>query len=437
MNDNNALFWIRFFMKNLNFIIIMTIATVVAITTDKIVDTMGARNFLVSMESLPITPWMSFVVSLFAFIILIGMMQIKGKDQWSNLSLFTYGIVQLLLCIVIMKCLSNSYNGIILLVIVDLIVCWKNTKLKIFSICMLFMIYLFSNIGLFSSENDTTFFQTYLMYYNTNIRRMILGLKSVLVSSNNLLFMLYMVMLIRMQIVENHRISLLNSQLDIANEKLQEANVRLEEYAKTTEKIAESRERNRLAREIHDTLGHSLTGIIAGIDACLTLIDLAPEEVKKQLNIIGNVARQGMKDVRRSVSALRPDALERLSLEEAIKQILVDTNMVSKAEIVFDNKVNLSNLDEDEKETIYRIIQEGITNALRHGKADKMQVKINKVYNIITIVIKDNGIGCKDIKQGFGLRHMAERLEMLNGNLEYKGEEGFTIIAKIPIRWGK
>jgi hypothetical protein len=104
-------------------------------------------------------------------------------------------------------------------------------------------------------------------------------------------------------------------------------------------------------------LGHSLTGIIAGIDACLTLIDLAPEEVKKQLNIIGNVARQGMKDVRRSVSALRPDELERLSLEEAIKQILVDTNMVSKAEIIFDNKVNLSNLDEDEKETIYRIIR--------------------------------------------------------------------------------
>jgi signal transduction histidine kinase len=201
--------------------------------------------------------------------------------------------------------------------------------------------------------------------------------------------------------------------------------------------MAESRERNRLAREIHDTLGHSLTGIIAGIDASLMLVDMAPEEVKKQLKIVGNVARQGMKDVRRSVSALRPDALERLSLEEAVNQIVTDTNMVSNAEIIFENNADLTNLDEDESETIYRIVQESITNALRHGNADKIQVKISQVYNILTVMIQDNGKGCKEIKKGFGLRHMAERLDMLYGSLDYKSEDGFIIIAKIPIRWGK
>lgn len=436
MSDNNTLSWIRFFMKNINLMLIMMISTVMAYTTYKTIEIKGAGSFLDSMDTLPIQPWMRPVISLLAFLLLLGMMQWRGKEQWSNLYFSVYGLLQVFLCLVIMQCLGYSYSGIVLVVIVDLIVCWSNTKLKMLFVGMMFVIYVFMNIGLFS-ENEITVFHTYLMYYNTETRSLLSGLKRVLASGNNLLFILYIVMLIRIQIMENRRILLLNQQLDEANEKLQRANFHLEEYGKTKEKMAQTRERNRLAREIHDTLGHSLTGIIAGIDACITLIDIAPEEVKKQLNIIGNVARQGIKDVRRSVNALRPDALERLGLEDALKQIITDTKMVTNVEIFYDNEADLKNLDEDEIETIYRIVQESITNALRHGKADIIYVKIKKTLNVITILIKDNGVGCKNMKKGFGLRHMAERLELLNGSLEYRSENGFTIIAKIPIRWGK
>lgn len=437
MNDNNTLFWIRFYMKNINFIIIMMISTLMAFTTYKIVDTMGANHFLDTVDTIPIAPWQQIVFTFFALFVLMAIMQLRGKQEWKNLSLFGYGLVQLLLCFLIMKNQNYSYNGIILLVIADLFVCWRNTRLKVFFLSVLFFIYVFSSIGVVTGTDKISIFQNYITYYNTDSRRLIMGLKSVLVSSNNLLFMLYMVMLIRVQIMENRRITLLNSQLDEANEKLQEANIRLEEYAKTTEKMAQSRERNRLAREIHDTLGHALTGIIAGIDACCMLIDLQPEEVKKHLAIIGDVARKGMKDVRRSVNALRPDALERLSLEEAIKQIIKDTRLLSNAEILLENRSDLSNLAEDENEAVYRTVQESITNSLRHGKADRIKISIDKVYNIITIKVVDNGIGCSEIKKGFGLTHMAERLEMLNGSLNYSGEDGFTIIAKIPIRWGR
>lgn len=70
------------------------------------------------------------------------------------------------------------------------------------------------------------------------------------------------------------------------------ANVRLEEYARESVKMTETRERNRLAREIHDTLGHALTGIITGIEACTALMDVAPEATKIQLSAIAEVARR-------------------------------------------------------------------------------------------------------------------------------------------------
>ena len=105
---------------------------------------------------------------------------------------------------------------------------------------------------------------------------------------------------------------------------LQNANEQLSEYADMAEKMAQTNERNRLAREIHDTLGHSLTGIIAGLDACLALVDVAPQEVKKQLKLLADVSRDGMKDVRRSVSELRPDEMERLSLNASIRKMVTE-----------------------------------------------------------------------------------------------------------------
>ncbi len=91
---------------------------------------------------------------------------------------------------------------------------------------------------------------------------------------------------------------------------------------------------------------------------------------------------------------------------------------------------------EDEEEAIYRIIQESLTNAIRHGKADKIHITIERVYNTIIIHVKDNGTGCQKIEEGFGLQHMAERLELLNGELSYDGTDGFVVTAKIALRWG-
>ena len=144
-----------------------------------------------------------------------------------------------------------------------------------------------------------------------------------------------------------------------------------------------------------------------------------------------------MTDVRRSVNELRPDALEQRDLLSAIHKMISQMSATSKVEITLDKSAGRLTLGEDEEEVIYRIIQESITNSIRHGKADKVRIWMTREYNIVTITIKDNGVGAPNIEPGFGLAHMKERLDMLGGKIHVDGSDGFCLMAEIPIRWGK
>ena len=96
--------------------------------------------------------------------------------------------------------------------------------------------------------------------------------------------------------------------------------------------------------------------------------------------------------------------------------------------------VGLQDLDQDEEDVLYRIVQESITNAIRHGNATHIDVRIEREDNDLRIRIADNGKGCDDIQSGFGLHHMQERIDMLKGTLSYSGKDGFVIEAVVPVR---
>ena len=253
---------------------------------------------------------------------------------------------------------------------------------------------------------------------------------------NLILFIAYMVVLVGRRTEENAAIRRLNGELARANDKLSVLNGQLKEYAAESERMAETRERNRLAREIHDTLGHALTGITAGADACIEMMDISPEMARKQMALIAKTARAGMNEVRRSVSALRPDALERFRLSEALDKLCSEMQQTSHATIRLDVQPTDMRLSQDEEDAVYRIVQESVTNAIRHGHATEIDVRLSCQERRMTIMVQDNGIGCAKIEQGFGLRHMRERLRLLGGSLRVNGENGFRIEACIPLRWG-
>ena len=415
----------------LNLAAVCLVAGSMAYSIQAVVDAMEAEAFLELVRVRPWKPQTMLATALICYLCLVFLSCLGQLWEHKRRALRnTVMVLEMLFCIGATVAMNMDYNGLVLLVVADMVRGQKGSKQKVVLGVAIVGLYTIVNHNLtgacliYTSDaaDDTA-------YGDLSGPRLLRTL-SVFSSMNLVLFILYMTMLIQGEYRERERIQNLNDQLEEANQKLKE-------YAAEAEKNAEMRERNRLAREIHDTLGHALTGIVAGIDASLTMLDIAPEAAKQQLMKIGEVARQGITDVRRSVSKLRPDALEKFDLERAVTKLLEDTSAASGAEITFDHQVTPLKFHEDEEEAIYRVVQEATTNAIRHGHATKIHIAISKVGQWLTITVKDNGTGCGAVEEGFGLKHMQERLELLNGSLSYDGRDGFWIEARIPIRWGE
>lgn len=421
-------------MLNVNFLIILYIAGAMAVCLLGYVHENTALEFMQELSGMTYTPWKIPAVAVILYGSLLLFLCIETED---SLIIYVKTGVEIVIGLMITCLLNFSYTGLLLLILADVIRRMAKVKYKYLLMGVICGIYLLADYNLVSGRYNITPLEAYLGYYRSDVRFMLLGIKNVFYSLNILLFIIYTILLMRTQMSEKERILSLNEKLNRANEELQLANRQMEEYSKESIKNAETQERNRLAREIHDTLGHSLTGIIAGLDACITLIDMAPEAVREQLKVIAEVARNGMTDVRRSVKALRPDALEKMELEKALLQMMEESKKASNVEIDYCCTAELNHYNKDEEEIIYRIVQEGITNAIRHGKASKILIAISMEYNIMNIWIKDNGIGCAHIEKGFGLHHMEERLAMLHGSLKCYVYNGFVLEASIPIRWGE
>lgn len=434
MDENRFSDYVLVVMKNLNLVIILYIAAVMSYSLMGYVQENTALEFLTKIHRMTIEAWKIPVMATCLFCSCLLLMRIRNAGGY--VLILKVGM-EICLSYMISYLLGFSYTGIVLLILADTMKYFPKSKAKISFAVVVCMFYLVIDYDFLSSRFNIISLDTYLEYFQSDMRAALLGVKNIFNSLNTFLFLIYMILLVWIQKSEKERILSLNEQLNKTNEELQQANVQLEEYAKEAEKMVETRERNRLAREIHDTLGHALTGIITGIEACTALMDVAPEATKEQLKAIAEVARQGITDVRRSVKALRPDALEKYNLEKALLQTIEEMRTATNAEIDYKCTTDLNCFNADEEDVIYRIVQECITNSIRHGKAKYIQVGIEREYNLMKICIKDNGIGCKDVKRGFGLHHMEERLNMLHGSLKYDGSDGFMVEAQIPIRWGK
>lgn len=433
MNKNKS-DYVLIVMKNLNLLIVLYIAVIMAYSLSGVIREDSAMEFLLKINRLPTAFWKIPAVVLCLYAGCLLLMHIHSPDAFW---LVMKAGMEVVISFCISYMLGFGYTGIILLILADIMKYLPKSRWKFSVGVILCMFYLLIDFDFLAVYFDVISFDTYLAYFQRDVHFILFGIKNMLGSLNTFLFLIYVITVMQMQVNENERMLSLNDQLNLANRELQEAYAQLEEYARESEQMVKTRERNRLAREIHDTLGHALTGIITGIEACTVLMDVAPDATKIQMKAIAEVARQGVTDVRRSVNALRPDALDKLDLERAITRTISEMRLATSADIDYQCMTPLNCFSEDEEDIIYRIVQESITNSIRHGKADHIWIQIGREHNMLHIRIRDNGIGCADVKKGFGLHHMEERMGMLNGSLSYDGRDGFVIDAKIPIRWGK
>lgn len=412
-------------MFALNFSILTFYSLICVTTTFQICTSLGAHDFLDSVRQIPRYPWQMPVQSLSLYALLCGVSLFKMVRPIEHFPLRVgICVMEIALCAGIIVSLNFYYGGVALLVLADLVHYIRNKKMRLVFIVVLSLMFAFGRYEIMEQFIDGIAFDAYLSYYNPMIRSCFTSLESLMICLNILLFVLYMILLFTGQKDENERIRKLNEQLNQANDQLRD-------YAVNMERMAQMRERNRLAREIHDTLGHTLTAIIMCADAGLTLFDVAPEESKKRFQIVAQSARNGLTDVRRSIKALRADALEHSSLEQALEGLVENFRLTTSAKIAYFQEAGALNLDTDEEDALYRVVQEGLTNAVRHGKADRIEIRITRIGNVVSVSVRDNGTGCGELEEGFGLRHMRERLEMLGGtlvcgNLEQDTQDGYT-----------
>lgn len=436
--EKNRTLLLKYAVFLFNIAVVMGISIFVWVTTEKICDTYVASEFMERVEAIPIHPRM--IVIELTILLLLLVASFIGREyffQENPIIVYVSIACDFLISLVIIYLLDFNYNGILLWVFANLISHIKEMRGKYVLILVSLASYIGTDHGIVSVSSRLYYIKDYISLYEGVLNKVFLWLYNAVLSLNVMLFLMFCVYIIVEQSGTIAEVRRLYQKLSESNQALQSANVKLQEYAVIKEKMGETKERNRLAREIHDTLGHTLTGISAGVDACLAMIDSSPEATKSQLDVIAQVTRDGIKEVRRSVSELRPDTLERLSLEHAIKKMVRETNAMTSTRISFHCEVNVLKFDEDEENAIYRIIQESITNSIRHGNAKHVEIRLTKKESDIHLLIRDDGVGCKNMKKGFGTRHIVERIRMLNGEVTFSGENGFMTKVIIPIRWGE
>ncbi|QRG70637.1 sensor histidine kinase [Brevibacillus choshinensis] len=224
-------------------------------------------------------------------------------------------------------------------------------------------------------------------------------------------------------------------ELQKAHSELQEAHDQLQEAALHTMQVAVLEERTRIARDIHDALGHSLTSLIVQLQAVKYMLQDGPPLAQEAVRNMLGVAKQSLEEIRSSVHTLAMDKTSlglsplRALLSQAEKHTGVKMELVSD-----DLDITLS---QEATITFYRILQEAVTNSLRHSDAKKIEVALEHRGNTIFFSIRDDGSITKEkaVKPGFGLNGISERLQKLNGRLRYfvRDPHGFQIDVEIPL----
>ena len=221
-----------------------------------------------------------------------------------------------------------------------------------------------------------------------------------------------------------------------SRDKLTAANEKLRKYALKIENQATLEERNRIAREIHDSLGHSLTALNLQLETGTKLLNSNPEKAKDFLIRAKELGSQALQDVRESVSKMRSNPLQEQSLETSIDMLI--QNFHHSTNIQPNYQINLFySIPRDISTAIYRIIQESLTNISKYAEATEVNLEITTAATNLYLMIEDNGKGF-DVTQnttGFGLQSMRDRTLALDGNfyIESLPGKGTKIMVDIPL----
>lgn len=226
--------------------------------------------------------------------------------------------------------------------------------------------------------------------------------------------------------------SALNSRFRAQKRALEEANAQLRDQASTHEELTISQERNRMARELHDTLAHTLSGLSVQLQTVKAYWHVEPATAQEMLDGALTATRSGLQETRRALKALRATPLEDLGLSLAIRELAESVAERGHLNLRLSIAEPLPTFTPEVSQCLYRVTQEALMNVLYHANAQHLSVKIGKNNNEIQLKIEDDGVGFdlnRDYAGHWGVEGMRERAQLVGGRLSIKSEpnHGTTI----------
>lgn len=224
--------------------------------------------------------------------------------------------------------------------------------------------------------------------------------------------------------------------------RLMVAHTQLQEYSAQIEELSIIRERNRIARDIHDTLGHALTLLAVQLETAMQLEMRGDPRLHEELLAARRVAKDCLTEVRHSVEALRPEEASASPLQEQLRGLVMEFETTCpQTTITLDMDEATHPLHPEVSLTLYRCAQEALTNIRKHAKATKVLLRLTTSggqKDQVELTVLDNGRGCPSVNEhgpsGFGLLGMGERVALLDGTLRAGPEpkNGWRIEVVLP-----
>lgn len=338
---------------------------------------------------------------------------LKGKNYLNKVLSF----ISLIVSYIFLGYLSYHYSGIIIAYIFFILFDCFRFK-GIFKIFLFITNYLTYIIPLILSN---TYVDNYIFNYNITNNNLFL-----FITENSISYFSYFIIVILARKIRKNK-----ENIYALNKELREQNLKLKEYSEKIEELTLSKERNRVAQELHDSLGHYLMAISMHIDVLDKTLDTSTSKSRNILSKTKIIVDDSIKELRSTVYSLKNHNINLLnSVNSLIKNLSVENN------ISFDINIseNIENVSFLIKDTIYKTIKESLTNGLKHGKASKFTIDLFIKDDIIYLSILNNGIKPSNIIKSNGLSGMEDRLNKLNGKLNVENTvDGFKVFCKIPL----
>lgn len=208
-------------------------------------------------------------------------------------------------------------------------------------------------------------------------------------------------------------------------EELQVTHAQLQESIQRVEELAVTQERNRLAREMHDSIGHRLTVSAVQLEGAQRLVSQEPEKATEMISTVRKQVREALTELRQTVTALRQPIEIDLPINQSLERLVNSFEAITELDIQL-TLSGLPPLSDQYRHIIYRTVQEGLTNIQRHAGASYAWIYLTRSLNEICLIISDNGEGFPPdpADNGYGLRGITERVSLAGGRCEFEERAG-------------